>query len=137
MSYRRWNSPRRWKNYNRPNRGNGSKGSAKANASKPGVYKIPYRPKRNKVYYSKEARQLQKNDPVQMGKRRVPRTRRPQPPQLYSRQAPEQMPWWRSAYLSNSVMPERVSDNANLLNIGQQHLPYGMKPRTIDGPDHY
>lgn len=120
MSYRRWNRQRRWKNYNRPNRGKGSKSSAKANASKPGAYKVPYRPERNKVYQSKEARRFRKHTPEYMMNRRVPPTKRP--PKLP---------------LGSSVLPEYAALNTNLLKLGQQHLPFGMKPRTIDGPDHY
>ncbi len=99
---------------------------------------LPMRkPRRNKVFQSREARQVRKNTPEYMMNRRVPKTRRPQPLPLFRKQAPEQMPWWQSAYVSGSVMPEYVPSNANMLKLRQQNLPFGMKPRTIDAPDHY
>ncbi len=120
MSNPRWNGNRNnWKNKKRAN------------------VLLPKRPRRNKVYYSKEARQFQKHDPIQMGKRRVPKTRRPQPLPLFSNQAPEYMKSTQSAYLDGSSLPEYAALTTNMLKLGQQNLPFGMRPRTIDAPDHY
>lgn len=67
---------------------------------------------------------------------RVARTRRPAP-LMVTKQAPEYMRPSESAYLNGSVLPEYAALNTNMLKLRQQNLPFGMKPRTIDAPDHY
>jgi len=56
---------------------------------------------------------------------------------MVTKQAPEYMRRSESAYLNGSVLPEYAALNTNMLKLGQQHLPFGMKARTIDAPDHY